>query len=636
MGRSASDVFIDKLLRAGELKIVGKYANPDLEITEITDRISKLPNGGDAILFRNTGTEFPLLINMFGSDKRLEIIFRNRSPKDISSEILHLFKTMTGPVSGMFGQLSKISGLRRLASWMPKKKNGRGICQELVMESTDLSKLPILTCWPADGGPFITLPLVHTTDPETGIRNVGMYRMQVLSKDETGMHWHMHKTGARHFREYKKKGLKMPVAVALGGDPVYTYSATAPLPDGIDEYMLAGFLRQKPVELVKCLTQDMWVPADADFILEGYVDTEEELILEGPFGDHTGYYSLADYYPKFHITAITHRKDAVYPATIVGIPPQEDAWIAKATETIFMEPLKLAMIPELTGFHLPEAGVAHNIGLFSIDSDYPGQGRKTLNTIWGAGQMMFTKFGVIVDQNDNLKDYAELARTITKRVNPLKDVVITIGPLDVLDHASQRFAIGGKLGLDATGEIIEEDLPDNESVELAVQMLRSANPSIRQVNTSLVSKGISLLVVHYHKTHKSQVADFANEIANSGILSRIKFVVMTDVDLPELGWYELAWIVGSHVDPERDCMLIKAADNPKRATLILDATRKTRQLDGFVRDWPNPVVMDEKTISAIDENWDKYELGPMIPSPSNRYKIMMNGSEAIVEDKKNG
>ncbi|MCK5821724.1 MAG: UbiD family decarboxylase, partial [Bacteroidales bacterium] len=430
-------------------------------------------------------------------------------------------------------------------------------------------------------------------------------------------------------REYKKKGLKMPVAIALGGDPVYTYSATAPLPDGIDEYMLAGFLRHKPVELVKCLTQDMWVPADADFILEGYVDPEEDLVLEGPFGDHTGYYSLADYYPRFHITAITHRKGAVYPATIVGIPPQEDAWIAKVTETIFMEPLRMSMIPEMTDFHLPESGVAHNIGLFNIESDYPGQGRKTLNSIWGAGQMMFTKFGIIVSQKCDLKDYAELGRIVTQRVNPLKDVIITTGPLDVLDHASEQLALGGKLGLDATGAISNDDLPDIEDIDHAVQMLRSANPSIRQIHTDLIPQGISLLVVNFHKTEKSQVSDFAAEISNSDILSKIKFVVMTDVDLPELGWYELAWIVGSHVDPERDCSVIMAADNQDRGTLIVDATRKTLQLDGFVRDWPNPVVMDEATIRTIDEKWDKYALGSMISSPSDRYKLMMKGEGAV-------
>jgi len=632
MGRSASDLFIDKLLNAGELRIINEHVSPALEITEITDRISKMPNGGDAILFRNTGTEFPVLINAFGSDKRLEIIFKNRSPKDISLEILNLVQTMTGPVSGMMSQLSRISGLRKLASWMPKKKNGRGICQEIVMESPDLSKLPILTCWPADGGPFITLPLVHTSDPETGIRNVGMYRLQVLSKNETGMHWHIHKTGARHYRGYKKKGLRMPVAVALGGDPVYAYSATAPLPDGIDEYMLAGFIRQKSVEMVKCLTQDLWVPADADFILEGYVDPDDELVLEGPFGDHTGYYSLADYYPKFHITAITHRKDAIYPATIVGIPPQEDVWIAKATEEIFMEPIRLAMIPELIGFHLPEAGVAHNIGLFSIESDYPGQGRKTLNAIWGAGQMMFTKFGVIVDQHCDLKDYTELARIITNRVNPLKDTIRATGPLDILDHASEQIAIGGKLGLDATGENYEELPPNPEDIEQAVQMLRSSNPCIRYIKTDLIVQGISLLVLNFLKTKKDEVAYLTDEIVNSGILSKIKFLVFTDVDLPELDWYEIAWIVGSHVDPDRDCTVLKSADNLEQGILVFDATRKTRQLDGFTRDWPNPVVMDDKTVRLINEKWDKYGLGSLISSPSDRYKDMMQGSSAVAEE----
>jgi len=632
MGRSGSDAFINKLSKAGELKIISESVCPKFEITEITDRISKCPDGGHALLFNNTGTEFPLLINAFGSDNRLKIIFKNRSPQEISSEILHLFKMFTGPASGLFSQFSKISGLRKMASWMPKKKHGRGICQEKIMDVPDLSRLPVLTCWPADGGPFITLPLVHTSDPESGIRNVGMYRLQVLSSNETGMHWHIHKTGARHYRGYKKKGLKMPIAIALGGDPIYTYCATAPLPDGIDEYMLAGFLRQKPVELVKCLTQDMWVPADADFILEGYVDPDEDLILEGPFGDHTGYYSLADYYPKFHITAITHRKDAVYPATIVGIPPQEDAWIAKATEIIFKQPLKLSMIPELTDFHLPEAGVAHNIGLYNIEFDYPGQGRKTLNTIWGAGQMMFTKFAIVVNQTCNLHDYTELATIITARVNPLRDIVTVSGPLDVLDHASDQFAMGGKLGLDATAEVCNDALPGIADIDHAVQVFRSSNPFIRELKTDLIKQGISLLGVNFHKTEKNQVDYIAHEIANSATFSKIKFIVITDIDLPELGWYELAWIVGSHVDPIRDCKVIRAADDTERGILVIDATRKTRQLDGFARDWPNPVVMDDKTISSINEKWNGFDLGPLIQSPSNRYKIMMMGIDAVAEE----
>ncbi len=497
------------------------------------------------------------------------------------------------------------------------------------MESPDLTKLPVLTCWPADGGPFITLPLVHTTDPETGIRNVGMYRLQVYGKDQTGMHWHMHKTGARHYREYQKKGLKMPVAVALGGDPLYAYSATAPLPDGIDEYMLAGFLRGRPVELVKCLTQDMWVPADADFILEGYVDTDEELSMEGPFGDHTGFYSLADEYPKFHITAITHRNNAIYPATIVGIPPQEDVWIAKATEDIFMQPIRLAMLPELIGFHLPEAGVAHNIGLFNIEADYPGQGRKAMSTIWGAGQMMFTKFGIVLDQHSNLKDYFELARVVSDRVNPLTDIIRSSGPLDILDHASDRFAIGGKLGLDATGNPSSGMISDLDNIEQELQILRSSNPGIRQINTELLSKSLSLLAINIDKTDKDQVRYLASEIANSCILSNIKFWIVTDIDLLNLSWYELAWIVGSHVDPDRDCMTLESSVNCGQGMLFIDATKKTLQLDGFSRDWPNPVVMDDTTIQKVNDKWEKYALGTLIPSPSDRYKIMLSGKGAI-------
>ncbi|RYE21205.1 MAG: UbiD family decarboxylase, partial [Sphingobacteriaceae bacterium] len=322
--------FIDTLEKAGELVRIKEKIDPKLEITEITDRISK--QYGPALLFENTGYDFPVLINSMGNYKRMCMALGVESMDDISKEIEGLFKTLTGPKDSILDKLKMLPKLGQISSWMPKTVSGKGACQEVVMTDPDITKLPVLTCWPEDGGPFVTLPVIHTKDPLTGIRNVGMYRMQVFEPKLTGMHWHKHKVSARHFQEYKKLGQKMPVAVALGGDPVYTYAATAPLPDGIDEYMLAGFLRKKKVELVQCLTQDVQVPADADFIIEGYVDPEEDYIWEGPFGDHTGYYSLADWYPKFHITAITHRKNAVFPATIVGIPPQEDAWIGKATE----------------------------------------------------------------------------------------------------------------------------------------------------------------------------------------------------------------------------------------------------------------------------------------------------------------
>ena len=319
--------FISTLEQAGELLKIKEYVNPKLEIAEITDRISK--QNGPALLFENTGYHFPLLINSMGTYKRMCMALGVENLDQITNEIEVLFKTLMKPKDNVIEKLKMLPKLSQIASWMPKLKSGRGDCQQVIMQNPDITKLPVLTCWPHDGGPFLTLPVIHTLDPLTGVRNVGMYRMQVFSPQLTAMHWHKHKVSARHFNEYKKLNKKMPVAVTLGGDPVYTYAATAPLPDNIDEYMLAGFLRKKKVELVKCLTldkatygHDVYVPADADFVIEGYVDPNEELIWEGPFGDHTGYYSLPDFYPRFHITAITHRHDAVYPATIVGIPPQ--------------------------------------------------------------------------------------------------------------------------------------------------------------------------------------------------------------------------------------------------------------------------------------------------------------------------
>ena len=353
--------FIETLEKEGELIRIKERVNPHLEITEITDRISK--QYGPALLFENTGFDFPLLINSMGNHRRMCLALGVESMDSITKDIENIFKLLTGPKNSIFDKLKMLPQLGQISSWMPKQISGRGECQEVVMEKPDLGRLPILTCWPEDGGPFITLPIIHTKDPETGIRNVGMYRMQVFGPNLTGMHWHKHKVSARHYNEYKKRGEIMPIAVALGGDPVYTYAATAPLPDGIDEYMLAGFLRKKKVELVQCLTQDVQVPSDADFILEGYIDPSEDWIWEGPFGDHTGYYSLADYYPRFHITAITHRKNAIYPTTIVGIPPQEDAWIGKATERIFLAPIKMTMVPEILDMVLPMEGVFHNLAI---------------------------------------------------------------------------------------------------------------------------------------------------------------------------------------------------------------------------------------------------------------------------------
>jgi 4-hydroxy-3-polyprenylbenzoate decarboxylase len=409
--------FIETLERAGELVRIKEYVNPNLEISEITDRISKTEGGGKALLFENTGYDFPVLMNAYGSEKRMCLALGVDHLDDVAKEIENLFHLLSSPKESIVDKLRLLPKLSQFAGWMPKVKSGRGECQQVTWqgEEANINKLPVITCWPKDGGPFVTLPIIHTKDPNTNSRNVGMYRMQVFGPKLTGMHWHKHKVSAKHFNEYKKLGKRMPVAVALGGDPVYAYSATAPLPENVDEYMLAGFLRKRKVELVKCITQpDIEVPADADFIIEGYVDPDDELIWEGPFGDHTGYYSLPDWYPRFHITAITHKKNAVYPATIVGIPPQEDAWLGKATERIFLAPMKMTMIPEIIDMDMPVEGVFHNLVIAQIQKEYAGQGQKVMNAMWGAGQMMFNKILVLADQQVRIQDYGNWQNMCSK------------------------------------------------------------------------------------------------------------------------------------------------------------------------------------------------------------------------------
>ncbi len=623
--------FVRQLEDQREIEYIDAAVSPDLEITEVTDRISKDPGGGKALLFTNTGTSFSVLINAFGSTTRMNLVFGGQNPAEMSKEIKHLTAVMTQSGGGWMRKVSRIPELKKLASILPRRIGGKGRCQEVVMDEPDLNQFPILTCWPADGGRFITLPLVHTIDPDTGGRNVGMYRMQVFDKQTTGMHWHMHKTGARHYRRYRELKKKMPVVVVLGGDPVYTYCATAPLPDGIDEYMLAGFIRKKKVRLVKCISQELWVPADADVVIEGYVDPMEELTTEGPFGDHTGFYSLADAYPKFHITAITHAKRAIYPATIVGIPPQEDAWIAEATESLFVEPIKLALIPELLDMHLPASGVAHNLAIFSIDAVYPGQGAKTVNTAWGAGQMMFTKYATVVGSDIPLKNYMELARLISKRVDPAKHILRSQGPLDILDHAADELAFGGKLGVDATGPEREDGCLDAESFMQAMQIMISANPAIQDVRSDLLDQGISMVCCFVNKDSATMPAFLMQEIANSDVLSKVKCWLLVDADLLDFDWYYLFWILGSHSDPGRDVLIHSFDDTNRHGIMLIDATRKSVKVDGFQRDWPNPVIMSEEVIDLVDRKWNEFALGPARSSPSRRFSLLASGVGAVAE-----
>lgn len=429
--------FITALERENELVRVQEFVDPVLEITEVADRCIK--NNGPALLFENTGTDFPLLINALGSEKRMCMALGVDSLDSIGREIESLFRHIATPKNSVIEKIRILPKLGKIASWMPKTLKGRGACQEIIERDPDITKLPVMQCWPEDGGRFVTLPVIHTIDPETGARNVGMYRMQVFGPALTGMHWHRHKVSAGHFAQYKKLGRRMPVAVALGGDPVYTYAATAPLPPGVDEYLLAGFIRKKHVELVPCITQDICVPSDADIILEGYVDPAEPFVTEGPFGDHTGYYSLPDLYPVFHITCITRKRNAVYPSTIVGIPPEEDAWIGKATERIFITPIKMSIAPEIADMDMPIEGVFHNLTILSVRKEYPGQAQKVMNSIWGAGQMMFNKILVIVDSDTDIHNYEEVARRISEHADPGKDIYLGQGPMDVLDHSCSRF-----------------------------------------------------------------------------------------------------------------------------------------------------------------------------------------------------
>ncbi|MBP6333900.1 MAG: menaquinone biosynthesis decarboxylase [Bacteroidia bacterium] len=638
MYRNTQD-WIQTLENAGELVRIKEYVNPHLEITEITDRISK--QYGPALLFENTGTPFPLLINSMGTEKRMALALGAKHLDDIAKDIEALFKDLTSPKESFMEKLKMLPKISSIASWMPKVISGKGECQEVIMQDPDITKFPVLKCWPEDGGPFLTLPVIHTKDPLTGIRNVGLYRMQVFGPTLTAMHWHRHKVSARHFAEYKKLGLKMPVAISLGGDPAYSYCATAPLPDGVDEYLLAGFLRKKKVELVKCLTQDVQVPADADIIIEGYLDPEEEYILEGPFGDHTGYYSLADYYPRFHITCITHKKDAVYPATIVGIPPQEDAWIGKATERIFLVPIKMTMVPEIVDMVLPVEGVFHNLVIVKIKKEYPGQASKVMHSMWGAGQMMFTKIMIIVDEDVDIHNQMEVAKYISKHFDPKHDTYITQGPVDVLDHSCSVMAFGGKIGIDGTKKTPEElasrNTETNNDAAANVkypntELLKTKYPEIHDVNYNLLKHGISIVFFSIKKNRKNHVKELSESIFVEDGMSNVKVAIFLEHTLDVGDIADSVWRFTNNADPKRDHFLVQNSKNSNVSHLAFDGTRKTKELDGFDRDWPNILASDENTIKRIDEIWEKLGLGPFIESPSLKYRKQLYKGGAVVQE----
>jgi 4-hydroxy-3-polyprenylbenzoate decarboxylase len=469
--------FIEELDRQGQLARVTAEVDPILEIAAITDRVSKSPaagnapppptdpvhgtRGGTALLFDNVkGSSVPVGINLFGSYERMRLALGVDSFESLAARVQALIKPDV-PTT-LMDKIKKLPDLAKIASYGPKVVKS-GICQQVVRsDDANLFDLPVIQCWPDDGGRYITFAGIYSRDPDSGERNVGMYRVQLFEPKLTAMHWHIHHDGARHHRKYASRGEKMPAAIVLGGESVLPYAATCPLPPDVSELLMAGFLNGTGIELVRCKTIDLEVPCNAEIVIEGYVDPTEKL-LEGPFGDHTGFYSLADHYPQFHVTAITHRRDPVYPTTIVGKPPQEDYYLGKVTERIFL-PLLKTLIPDVIDYSLPMFGTFHNCVFIKIRKEYPMQARKVMSSIWGAGQMMLSKLIVVVDEHVNVHDEQDVLFHVGANWDPRRDTVIVDGPLDILDHAAPYCGAGGKMGIDATkkieGEGVVREWPD--------------------------------------------------------------------------------------------------------------------------------------------------------------------------------
>lgn len=588
--------FINELEKENELIRFREPVSNRLEITEITDRMSKLPGGGKAILFENVeGYEFPVLINQFGSTKRINMALGSESLDALAGRLHDIINTK--PPKTFMDKVRLLPDLIKYSRFLPRTVKGKAPCQEIIQtgEEIDLTKIPVLFCWPDDGGPFITLPVVFTKGLSDGKRNAGMYRMQIYDRNTTGMHWHIHKDGAHHFHEHLRAGRRMDVAVAVGTDPAVTYSATAPLPRGVDEMLLAGFIRQKPVEMVRCITVDLEVPAEAEFIIEGYVDPGE-IRVEGPFGDHTGYYSLKGDYPVFHVTAITHRKNPVYSATIVGKPPMEDCYMALATERIFLPMIK-TVLPEITDYMLPWEGVFHNIAVVAIEKEFPGHAVKVMNGLWGSGQMSFAKMLVMIDNAALLSDRAGLMRHILNTVDLNSDIVLTKGILDVLDHSAEKPLFGSKLGIDATLRIEGEEqksagyihgrMNSRKTEELAV----SLDKKILKARTAFDDCKSRVIMLTVRKEKKSNSAWFIKKLKNSPLVKE-GIVILYDHDIDINDDSVLLWKIFNNVDPVRDIVM-------EKGTMIIDATKKGIA-DGHTREWPDDIVMSEDVVKKID------------------------------------
>ena len=591
--------FIDRLEREGELLRIKESVSPILEITEITDRVSKQPGGGKALLFENVeGSSMPVLINAFGSTKRMNMALGVHDIEDIPKRIERYIKIP--PPSTLLDKAKLLPMLLQAAQFPPKLvQTAHPPCQEVVHldNDIDLGAIPILQCWPDDAGRFITFPIVINRSADKKIRNVGLYRMQVYDRKTTAMHWHIHKDGAHFFHEFKKQNKMMEVAIALGADPASCYSASAPLPYGIDEFLLAGFIRKKSVPLVKCKTVDLEVPANAEIVLEGYIDPSE-MRLEGPFGDHTGYYSQDGDYPVVHLTAITHRKNPVYLTTIVGKPPQEDFYLGRATERIFL-PLLKTQLPEIIDMDMPVEGVFHNCVIVSIDKRYPMQSRRVMSALWGLGQMSFVKTIVTVDAEVNIHDYEAIAKRLLDTVDFETDLFFSEGILDVLNHASDQMLYGSKLGIDLTAKIEGEpgygkvDPPHAHPTTFPTQEeVTQAFPEVK----AIAEFQDSILLVALDKTEPNQGEQFIDSFFDHPDFSTVEIVIVLEghVDLTNIS--TVMWKFFNNLDPKRDFHF-------EDERLGIDVTQKFPE-EGYQQDWPEEIEMTSEIKTKVDKKWD--------------------------------
>lgn len=593
--------FIERLEAEGELVRISEPVSPLLEIAEITDRVSKSPDGGKALLFENVeGSAMPVLINAFGSWRRIRLALGVADLESIAREIERYLKI--APPATLMDKAKLLPMLLQASKFPPKAVSAKqASCQEVVMtgDDVDLGRIPIIQCWPQDAGRFITFPIVINRSLDRSIRNVGLYRMQVFDKTTTAMHWHIHKDGAHFFHEYRKENRRMEVAVAIGADPATCYAASAPLPYGIDEFLLAGFIRKHPVPLVKCKTVDLEVPAHAEIVLEGYIDPAV-MRLEGPFGDHTGYYSQDGDYPVFHVTAVTHRKDPVYLTTIVGIPPQEDFYLGKATERIFL-PLLRTQLPEIVDMNMPLEGVFHNCVIISLNKRYPMQARRLMSALWGLGQMSFVKTIITVDAEVDVQNEAEVLKLLLDEVDLERDLFFSEGILDVLNHASDQALYGSKLGIDATrvidGEPPRSPAPDETPVPEAglAERVKENFPEVQSSRLIQLSPRRPILLVALDKQQPGQSTGFIRTFFENDAFQSIGILLVLEAHVNTDNTSQVLWKLFNNLDPKRD---VHVSDQ----RVGIDVTRKMPE-EGYRQNWPEEIVMSEDIVQRVDQKW---------------------------------